>query len=99
MTAVLLGALRRWSARQAAGRQTSRPHADEQALQWPVSLLAGVPDDRWTGSRARARDLRHAHPEGVLQTEERAHKSPEVDDLVRGRSWRLVYFLESIQEH
>jgi hypothetical protein len=34
-----------------------------------------------------------------LQTEERAHKSPEVDDLVRGRSWRLVYFLESIQEH
>lgn len=34
----------------------------------------------------------------VFQMEEGTHPSPYQEDLVRGRIWQLVYFLESIQE-
>jgi len=33
-----------------------------------------------------------------FQIEEGANGSPEKVDLVRGRIWQLVYYLESIQE-
>jgi mono/diheme cytochrome c family protein len=34
----------------------------------------------------------------VFQVEEGANGSPAQEDIVRGRIWQLVYFLESIQE-
>jgi len=34
----------------------------------------------------------------IFQIEESASKAPYQADLVRGRIWQLVYFLESIQE-
>jgi hypothetical protein len=34
----------------------------------------------------------------VFQVEEGANGTPAQEDLVRGRIWQLVYYLESIQE-
>lgn len=34
----------------------------------------------------------------IFQVEEGAKQAPYQEDLVRGRIWQLVYFLESIQE-
>ena len=34
----------------------------------------------------------------IFQIEEGATRAPYQEDLVRGRIWQLVYFLESLQE-